>query len=196
MKRRFWCTTKCNGQFGTFSINARSGRMVETKLIYFRGRGCMQCGRHGNGDSMPRPQTIFSHVPRDIMCHPYIITDRYLNQRLNFSLSFTRRSTMAYHQIKLFNPFSLQLGANQDQHRQIQRIIWYAESRFRQALLVCQEAPDPTQKWMQAALSKELVSWSHGFDGNRISDGVTEICINVCRPSCRSRSRNSDPDPG
>jgi len=64
---------------------------------------------------------------------------------------------MAYRQIKMFNPFSLQLGADSDHHRHIQRVIWYAESRFRQALLICHEAPDSQQRWMQATLWKELV---------------------------------------
>jgi hypothetical protein len=72
-------------------------------------------------------------------------------------------STMSYfnRQIKLFNPFSLQLGVDSDRHSQIQRIIWYAESRFRQALLMFHDAPDPVQRWMQAALRQELVSFAY-----------------------------------
>jgi hypothetical protein len=69
---------------------------------------------------------------------------------------------MANRQIRLFNPFSLQLGADSDHHRQIQQVIWYAESRFRQALVIFHDAPDPKQRWMQSALREELVS--HTFN--------------------------------
>jgi len=67
---------------------------------------------------------------------------------------------MSYRQIRLFNPLSLEFGADSDQHRHIQQIVWYAESRFRQALVVFHDARDPYQSWMQAALWKEVVSGS------------------------------------
>lgn len=69
---------------------------------------------------------------------------------------------MADRQIRLFNTFSLQLGANSYQHREIQQVIWYAESRFRQALVIFHDAPDPNQRWMQSALREELVG--HTFN--------------------------------
>lgn len=79
-----------------------------------------------------------------------------LNLEFKFSCSFIP-STML-RQIRIFNPFSLQLGADSDCHRELQTIIWYAESRFRQALLVFHDATEPKQRWMQTALRAELVS--------------------------------------
>lgn len=41
-----------------------------------------------------------------------------------------------------------------------------------------QDAPDPSQRWMQNALREELVSRSHNFSVTGPSDCVIEICIN------------------
>ncbi|KAF8164789.1 hypothetical protein B0H34DRAFT_670799 [Crassisporium funariophilum] len=76
-------------------------------------------------------------------------TDHYLS-------SYLHPSPMADRQIRLFSVFSLQLGADAKLHSRLQEILWYAESRFRQALLVIHTAADRHQKWMQSALQDEL----------------------------------------
>lgn len=125
---------------------------------------------------MPRPLTPFSHVPRHIICHPYIIIDCLSWLKSKFFCSFIH-SHMA-RQIRLFNPFSLQLGADHEHHLQLQRVIYYAESRFRQALLMFQDAPDHKQTWMQTALREELVSRSH-IERDCSPESATEICTDV-----------------
>lgn len=65
---------------------------------------------------------------------------------------------MANHQISVFSAFSLQMGSNAGQQLQSQWILWYAESRFRQALLVIHKATERDQGWMQCTLRDELVS--------------------------------------
>lgn len=59
--------------------------------------------------------------------------------------------------LKLFSPFSLQLGSHQEWHQATQRLIWYAESRFRLALKSINEANYDGQTWMQDYLQDELV---------------------------------------
>jgi hypothetical protein len=102
---------------------------------------------------------------------------------------------MSYPQIRLFNPLSLQVGADGQQHRHIQNIIWYAESRFRQALLLCSEARDPLQRSMQTALWEELVSRCHRLHVTVLSYARTiiEICIDNCWRGRGSRPCCGDP---
>lgn len=67
-------------------------------------------------------------------------------------------SSNASHSLKLFNPFSLQLGSGYVQHLGIQNRIYYAESRFRQALLKINRDNGRRRAWMQKALKAELAS--------------------------------------
>lgn len=62
-------------------------------------------------------------------------------------------------EIRLFNPFSLQYGANQTLSPFIQTVINYAESRFRAALPAIQlrDRNLANRKWMQTLLQKEIV---------------------------------------
>lgn len=59
--------------------------------------------------------------------------------------------------LSIFNPFSLQSGPKNQLQQQSQEVIWYAESRFRRALLVISEQNVLVQKWMQKFLYSELV---------------------------------------
>ena len=61
------------------------------------------------------------------------------------------------HMLSLFHPFSLQVGSNEAVHYRTQQIVWYTESRFRQALIKISQADIQHQKWMQAYLQQELV---------------------------------------
>ncbi|KAF8157947.1 hypothetical protein B0H34DRAFT_858828 [Crassisporium funariophilum] len=92
-------------------------------------------------------------VRQIIICHHYIINE--LSIRYHRS-SYLHPSPMADRQIRLFSVFSLQLGADAKLHSRLQEILWYAESQFRQALLVIHTAADRHQKWMQSALQDEL----------------------------------------
>lgn len=92
---------------------------------------------------------------------------------------------MADRQIRLFSPFSLQLGADSTQHTKLQEVLWYAESRFRQALLVIHTISDRHQIWMQSALRDELVRHDHLLPYLILTDRVPEICYDVCRPGSR-----------
>jgi hypothetical protein len=56
-----------------------------------------------------------------------------------------------------FNHFSLQLGSKKPLHQHLQAIVWYAESRFRQALIKISHADRQRQTWMQSCLADELV---------------------------------------
>jgi hypothetical protein len=59
-------------------------------------------------------------------------------------------------EIKLYNPFSIR---TQDIFLdQIQEIMYYAESRFRQALLAISRANVEKQDWMMDCLCNETVS--------------------------------------
>jgi hypothetical protein len=60
--------------------------------------------------------------------------------------------------LHLFSPFSLKHGSNHKVHRQCQRVVWYAESRWRQALIKISKADVRHRSWMQRALQEELVS--------------------------------------
>ena len=59
--------------------------------------------------------------------------------------------------IHTFNPFSLQHGSNQDMHAKVQEVIYYGESRCRQALNDMSKADVRHQAWMQRSLQQELV---------------------------------------
>jgi len=54
--------------------------------------------------------------------------------------------------LKLFSLFSLQCRSQQIAHHVAQRLIWYAKSRFLQALRKIMEADHHWQKWMQSYL--------------------------------------------
>ena len=60
-------------------------------------------------------------------------------------------------EITAFNPFALQSGPTTTDQGQEQEIIYYCESRFRQALLSMSKAPAIAQRWMQRCLQIELV---------------------------------------
>jgi hypothetical protein len=66
---------------------------------------------------------------------------------------------MAVRPLSAFSPFSLQVGANATLHAQAQEVVWYAESRFRRALIDTSKAEaDPRrQTWLQKCLRAELV---------------------------------------
>ncbi|KAM6490261.1 hypothetical protein JOM56_014238 [Amanita muscaria] len=57
---------------------------------------------------------------------------------------------MSNNTLAIFNPFALQSGSNQAIHSLTQEIIWYGESRFRQALLAIYQANPERQRWMQS----------------------------------------------
>jgi len=59
--------------------------------------------------------------------------------------------------IHTFNPFSLQHGSNHDMHAKVQEVIYYGESRCRQALTDMSKAGARHQAWMQRSLQQELV---------------------------------------
>lgn len=59
--------------------------------------------------------------------------------------------------LSLFSLFSLQQGSKARDHRRIQEVVWYGESRFREALLHIIKAEDRHQQWMQHYLQEETV---------------------------------------
>jgi hypothetical protein len=59
--------------------------------------------------------------------------------------------------LNVFTPFSLQIGSNHHLHRRSQSIVWYAESRFRLALIEISKADSDRQVWMQMCLIEEIV---------------------------------------
>ena len=65
---------------------------------------------------------------------------------------------MSGHTVQLFDPFNLQHGSNRDHHIKTQEVIYYAESRFRQALASISRADINMQSWMQKCLHQEVVS--------------------------------------
>lgn len=60
--------------------------------------------------------------------------------------------------LSLFSLFSLQQGSKTKDHRWTQEVVWYGESRFREALLHIIKAEDRHQQWMQHYLQEETVS--------------------------------------
>ena len=60
--------------------------------------------------------------------------------------------------IHTFNPFNLQQGSQQEWHIKLQEVIYYGESRFRQATASINTADGRRQGWMQECLQQELVS--------------------------------------
>ncbi|KAF8955609.1 hypothetical protein BDZ97DRAFT_1764655 [Flammula alnicola] len=63
---------------------------------------------------------------------------------------------MSHNVLASFNPFSLQNGSKAKCHHRTQQIIWYGESRLRQALIVISKADAEAQAWMQHILREEL----------------------------------------
>jgi len=59
--------------------------------------------------------------------------------------------------IRLFNPFDLQHGSDQEWHRKLQEVIYYGDSRFRQALADISKSDSRHHLWMQNCLKDELV---------------------------------------
>ncbi len=59
--------------------------------------------------------------------------------------------------IRTFNPFNLQHGSDQEWHVKVQEIVYYGDSRFRQALAHISKADNRHQEWMQQCLQDELV---------------------------------------
>lgn len=60
--------------------------------------------------------------------------------------------------IHTFDPFNLQQGSQQEWHIKLQEVIYYGESRFRQATASINTADGRRQGWMQECLQQELVS--------------------------------------
>jgi hypothetical protein len=56
-----------------------------------------------------------------------------------------------------FDPFNLQRGSDERWHAKVQEIIYYGDSRFRQALADISLADHRHQGWMQSCLQRELV---------------------------------------
>ena len=59
--------------------------------------------------------------------------------------------------ISPFDPFNLKYASSNDRHIFIQEIIYYGDSRFRQALADMTKADDRHQMWMQGVLQHEVV---------------------------------------
>jgi hypothetical protein len=59
--------------------------------------------------------------------------------------------------IRTFNPFDVQHGSDQKWHERVQEIIYYGDSRFRQALAHISKADPKHHLWMQMCLKEELV---------------------------------------
>ena len=59
--------------------------------------------------------------------------------------------------IRIFNPFDLQHGSNQEWHTLIQEVVYYGKSQCWQALTEIGKADLWHQTWMQCCLQKELV---------------------------------------
>jgi len=59
--------------------------------------------------------------------------------------------------IRLFNPFNLQHGSDQEWHKKLQEVIYYGDSRFRQALADINRSDSRHHLWMQSCLKDELV---------------------------------------
>jgi hypothetical protein len=59
--------------------------------------------------------------------------------------------------ITAFRPFALKNGSKSADQARYQEVIYYGESRFRQALLLISRANYAAQKWMQSNLRAELV---------------------------------------
>jgi len=56
-----------------------------------------------------------------------------------------------------FNHFLLQLAHKNLLHERLQGVVWYAESRLRQALIKISQADQQSQTWMQHILADEVV---------------------------------------
>src|ERR1700723_3783387 len=87
--------------------------------------------------------------------------------------------------LSVFNPFSLQSGPEDPLQIWTQKIIWYAESRFRQVLLHMEVANVSNQKWMQKNLYSELVS--------RIFDESSKTFVTEKYCSCASCLKSALP---
>jgi hypothetical protein len=72
-------------------------------------------------------------------------------------LSFHTTIPMSNNTLTAFNPFALSSGSKQDDHLKMQEVIYYGESRFRQALIKISTAHADLQRWMQKWLQTELV---------------------------------------
>lgn len=61
--------------------------------------------------------------------------------------------------IYLFNPFDLQHGSDESWHLKLQKVIYYVESRFCQAVTCISKVDPQHHLWMQNCLRNELVCW-------------------------------------
>ena len=59
--------------------------------------------------------------------------------------------------IKAFRPFNLQHGMGVDLYVQLQKVIYYGESRFRAVVAQIIKANVQHHRWMQECLQDELV---------------------------------------
>ena len=64
---------------------------------------------------------------------------------------------MSHNIIRAFDPFNLKHGSSNEDHIYIQEVIYYGESRFRQALAEMTKADPCHQMWMQSVLQIEVV---------------------------------------
>lgn len=65
---------------------------------------------------------------------------------------------MSTSSIHTFDPFNLQHGSQKEYHVKLQEVIYYGESRCREAVPYIREANIRHQGWMQQCLKQELVS--------------------------------------
>lgn len=64
---------------------------------------------------------------------------------------------MSNQEFVVFNPLTTLTGAHYSIHTDIQELVYYAESRFRAALLVIAMSPIDQQEWKQHFLCAEVV---------------------------------------
>ena len=87
----------------------------------------------------------------------FVTAIKLLSALISRSIISTIIINMPSPSIHTFNPFNLQQGSNQGVHAKVQEVIYYGESRCRQALADMSKADSRHQDWMQRSLQKELV---------------------------------------
>jgi hypothetical protein len=159
-KNLHWSIMKCNGLFGIFSIKTSIGRrhILPTAPPFPLVPPAMRIGRQLCG-------TIWLHMLTNclniisITNHPcsFHLIDRFIKFQSLYRLHGHNQKMQS--SIHTFDPFNLQQGSNKEWHVKVQRIIYYGESRFRQAAAtMIQTADNRRQRWMQQLLQQELVS--------------------------------------
>src|ERR1700742_2825485 len=95
---------------------------------------------------------------------------------------------MSQIEITAFHPFSLQSSPSGAEQRREQKIVYYCESRFRQALLVISQASATAQQWMQQCLHVEVVGCSLLLQDSWFADQRVVDSIMFHRHGMRNRS--------